>query len=143
MMRVVITGMQEVTAALNRIAKLPEKVRGIHSWLGYWIAAEARVNTPVGESGELFASIFGFPISRDATMVGSRGSHEFPEFGTGARGAASYTKFFEGEGGSFDEPPTFAAGWAGMNAQPHIRPAVKAGIEKMLSEIETDIETAL
>lgn len=50
----------------------------------------------------------------------------YVEFGTGDVGEAMYQKILE------DEPNiTFTAGWRGMKAQPHLRPAARTGREVM------------
>lgn len=95
------------------------------------VKQEAEAIVPV-LSGELALSIQADPVFDDghqitATVSATAPHAAYVEFGTGVRGASS-----PGAGAGID----YSMDWAGMPAQPYLRPALDTARAKILEEFQ-------
>ena len=100
------------------------------------VVAEAKRLCPV-DTGELQNSIMSSVTEADKTIVGEIAATApyavYVEYGTGIRGAGS-----AGAG-----PGPYSATWAGMVAQPFMRPALDAARKAVMDSFASNIAVAL
>ena len=130
-MRLLVEGIAEVLAMLNRASKVERDIDKLRRDFASGTEGKISDAAPVGKTGKLQSSVHGIPFGDEAVFVDTADYARYVDLGTGRRGGASYQRYLP-----FEIPVAYATYWAGMEAQPFMRKPIAEGLDELERRID-------
>lgn len=133
-MKIEIIGIEEVDGMLARAEDVEPNTDKVLRDFAYGTHGKIQRLVPTREHrGGLLRGRQGVFVAGNATVVFFNPMHyaRYVELGTGRRGGASYEAFLPDEVG-----PAYATYWAGMAAQPYMRPPIAEGMRNLDARLD-------